>query len=91
MEDPNAPATKGDLINLKDVLTGNMQQLEDRLTETMRDVQTEMLKAFYSYAQGNDLRLKQAETIDNQLRERMSIFESRLTEIERRLNLPPAA
>jgi hypothetical protein len=79
MEDLNAPATKGDL-----------RQVEDRLMEGMRDIQTEMLKAFNSYAQNNDLKMKQAETIDNQLRERLSVVESRITEIERRLNMPAA-
>jgi len=41
----------------------------DDLKETVRDVQTELLKAFYSFAQ--------------------SAVESRVTEIERRINMPP--
>ncbi len=91
MEDLNAPATKGDLQQLKGELTESMQHLEDRLTETMRDIQTEMLKAFYNYAQSADLRMKDNETVTHGLRERLGVVESRLTEIEKRLNMPPAA
>jgi hypothetical protein len=44
MDDLNAPATKGDLQ--KFATKDDLQLLGDRLTETMRDIQTEMLKAF---------------------------------------------
>jgi hypothetical protein len=37
-DDRNAPATKADLA-----------ELEDRLTEVMRDMQTELLKSFYGF------------------------------------------
>jgi hypothetical protein len=56
--DRNAPATKGDLQDLKQELkidlSGEMKAMEDRLVEAFRDGQTELLKAFYSYAQSND-------------------------------------
>jgi hypothetical protein len=39
-DERSAPATKGDLIDL-----------EERLTESMRDIQTELLKAFYGFTQ----------------------------------------
>jgi hypothetical protein len=80
-------ATKDDLQQVKDEII----EVKDEIIEAMRNIQTEMLNAFYSYAQTNDLKMKQAETIDNQLRERLSVVESRITEIERRLNMPPAA
>ena len=80
MDDPNAPATKRDLV-----------QLEERLLEGMRDIQTEMLKAFYSYAQSADLRMRETDTMTHGMRERLAAVESRITEIERRLNMPPAA
>jgi hypothetical protein len=61
MDDLNAPATKGDL----ELLRGDVQQLRseserlrgemshqfDDLKETVRDIQTEILKAFYGYTQ----------------------------------------
>jgi BMFP domain-containing protein YqiC len=103
--DPNAPATKGDVIALKDdvsavkgdvialkgELRGDMVALEERLTETLRDVQTELLKAFYSFATSAEARFKDAETSDIALRQRLSAVEARVTEVEKRLNFPPAA
>jgi hypothetical protein len=77
-------ATKGDLLALGESLT-------DSLTETMRDVQTELLKAFYSFAKSTEAKLSDAEISDHLIRQRVSAVESRITEIERRLNLPPAA
>ena len=51
--DRTAPATKGDLVDLKILIRGDMAEMEtrivDRLTETMRDVQTELLKSFYGF------------------------------------------
>ncbi len=40
-----SPATKQDLL-----------ALEDRLTETMRDMQTEMLRAFHNWARPTESR-----------------------------------
>jgi hypothetical protein len=53
-EDENAPATKKDLAELEArmdarldaKLDGKLSQLEERLSEQMRDMQTEILKAF---------------------------------------------
>ena len=82
-------ATRDDLQKL--ATTDNLQQLEERLTEGMRDIQTELLKAFYSFAKSADAKLQDAEISDHLIRLRVSAVESRLTEIERRLNMPPAA
>jgi chromosome segregation ATPase len=59
------------------------------LKETLRDVQTEILKAFYGYTQTTDVKLKEGETSDIGLRQRLTVVESRLLEVERRLNMPP--
>jgi DNA anti-recombination protein RmuC len=63
----------------------------DELRETMRDGQTEILRAFYGYAQTTDVKLKEAETSDSGLRQRLTVVEERLLEVEKRLNFPPAA
>jgi DNA anti-recombination protein RmuC len=63
-------------------------QYED-LIEKIRDSQTETLKAFYSYAQTTDIKLKDGAAADASLRERVAIIESRLLEVERRLLMPP--
>jgi hypothetical protein len=59
--DRSAPATKGDLHDVKLEITdlkqeiamvrSEMQHSFDHLTETMRDGQTELLKAFYGSEQ----------------------------------------
>jgi len=46
MADENAPATKKDLRELEERIDGRMGALEERLSEQMRDMQTELLKAF---------------------------------------------
>lgn len=43
--DRNAVATKGDIEEVR----AAMKAMEDRLVETFRDAQTELLKAFYSF------------------------------------------
>ncbi len=96
MDDLNAPATKGDLERFatKDDVQQIVQQataeLKDDLVETMRDVQTELLKAFYSFAKSTEAKLQDSEISDHLIRQRVSAVESRLTD-ERRLNMPPAA
>jgi hypothetical protein len=87
MDDANAPATKNDVAQLR----SEMQHQFDELRETMRDVQTEILKAFYGYTQTTDLKLKETEQSDIALRQRLSAVESRILEVEKRLNMPPAA
>jgi len=63
----------------------------DDLKAAFRDGQTELLKGFYSFAQSTDARLRDGELSDIALRQRLTAVETRLTEIEKRLNLPPAA
>ena len=46
-QDRNAPATKGDIAEIRT----EMGAMEERLIEAFRDVQTELLKAFYNYGQ----------------------------------------
>ena len=76
-DDRNAPATKGDV---QDAVQG--------LMEAMRDIQTELLKAFYNFARSNEARLTEAERESAAVKERLAIVESRLTELERRIAFP---
>jgi septal ring factor EnvC (AmiA/AmiB activator) len=98
MDNGHEPATKADLEQLRSEIKENAEQLRsefhhgfDELKESLRDVQTELLKAFYSFAQSSEAKLKDAETSDTALRQRLTAVEMRLTEVEKRLNLPPAA
>jgi hypothetical protein len=49
-DDREASATKGDLQD-------SLQALKDELLETLRDNQTELLRAFYSFAQSTEAKL----------------------------------
>ncbi len=73
-------ATKEDLVNLK-----------DELVEAFRDSQTEILTAFYGFSQTIQDRFKENDQTEASLKRRLTTIESRLLEIEKRLNLPPAA
>ena len=67
-DDRNGPATKGDIADLRADMRsmegrlvsveGRLVSMEDRLVETLRDTQTEMLKAFYNFATTTDVKLK---------------------------------
>jgi hypothetical protein len=78
MDDRNAPATKGDIADS-----------EDRVMERLRDIETKLLNAFYGYAKSNDKRVLETEGNEGVLRSRVATLETRLTDVEHRLNMPP--
>ena len=67
--------------------------MEARLIETMRDMQTEILRAFEAFSGGQEIRLRKLEAdqsnLDAALSGRVSIVERRLFEIEKRLMIDP--
>ena len=85
--DGNDYVTKQDIEQLR----SEFQHGFDDLKETMRDMQTEMLKAFYNFAESNNKRLAQNEVNEIANRARIETIERRLTEVEKRLDIPPAA
>jgi hypothetical protein len=85
MAPEDTPATKRDLSGM-----------EERLLERMRDMQTELLKAFGPWQENVQVRVRQLEVTggnsDAAMKARMDTVERRLAEIEKRLLLnPPAA
>jgi hypothetical protein len=88
----NAQATKSDIAELKLELTAlrtelrqDIQATNDRLTEQMRDIETNMLSEFHRYAKGVAQRLHTSDTIDGEMKERLHLVEERLLELERRI------
>ena len=82
--DDNTPATKADIESLR----SEMKTMERRLTGVLR--------AFYNYMQPNDLRMASTDNEAASVRIRLAalearVFESRLSEVEMKLNMPPAA
>ena len=97
MDDPNAPATKADVAevraemhDLNAQLRSEMQHQYDDLKETLHDAETKLLQAFYTYAESNQKRMASVESENAALKSRLSTIEDRLTDVERRLNMPPA-
>src|ERR1039457_6644863 len=105
MENGHEPASKQDIELLRSEGRSEIGQLRsefeqvrsefhhefDELKETIRDSQTEILRAFYGYTQTTDAKLKEGEQSDMALRQRLTAVESRILEVEKRLNMPPAA
>jgi len=108
MDDKNAPASKGDIADLRSELKADIAQLRaeakentaqlrseishgyNDIVERIHDAQTELLKAFYGYAQGNNKRVAELEGNEGAFRSRLATIEDRILEVERRLNIPPA-
>lgn len=68
MTENNQPATKQDL-----------HEMEDRLVEKMRDMQTEVLRAFHDWARPVEIKLRTIPMID----ERLGLLEERISRLER--------
>ncbi len=94
-ENGSGPATKADLKALEERLEKSIEEsshaVEERLLEALRDTETKLLRAFYSYAQTTDKRLVLVEGADANVLSRLGTVESRILEIERRLNMPPGS
>jgi hypothetical protein len=67
-------ATKQDIRRLEE----RMDRMQDNLIEAMRDMQTEVLRAFHNWASPTDVKMRGHE-------ERLTIMEERLRQIERAL------
>jgi phage shock protein A len=97
----NEPATKQDIADLEQKIgeiKTDMEQLRSEMNhgyrdvvERLDDIATRMLTAFYNVAETHGRRLADLDSSDAGLRSRLSTVESRIMEIEKRLNLPPAA
>lgn len=63
----------------------------DRMTERMRDMQTELLRGFAAHADGVTIRMRKVEAdhsnLDAAASGRIEIVERRLLEIEKRLGI----
>src|SRR5580658_8938041 len=80
-----------DLEAKLDQISAEANHRYDDIVERIADSQTELLKAFYGYAQGNNKRVAELEGNEGAFRSRLATLEDRILEVERRLNIPPAA
>ena len=78
MPENDQPASKQDLADLR----AHVDRLRDDLIEAMRDMQTEVLRAFHNWARPTDIKLRSHE-------DRIALIEERLAAIERGDFRPP--
>jgi hypothetical protein len=87
MDNGSAPATKQDIEQLRSEMNHGHRDLAERYM----DGETRLLKAMYGIAESFQKRIVQLEGSDATLVHRLGIVEERLLQVEKRLNLPPAA
>jgi len=105
-ENGSKPATKEDLAMLKGEILEAMAEAmakqrqeflealvkeREELLEAIDDRETRLLKAFYTWAEAAQKHSADLDRSDSSLRERMGSLEVRVTEVEKRLNMPPAS
>jgi hypothetical protein len=64
--------------------------IHDDLVERIRDSETRLLQAFYSFADANNKRLVQGEAATALVISRITTLEDRVLGLEKRLNIPPS-
>ena len=91
----NEPATRADLEAVETRLDGKIDRWEHRIVdgigELVHDSETRLLQAFYGFAEATNKRFNQIDGNVGILLNRMGTLESRVLELEKRLNIPPAA
>ena len=66
-----------------------LRDLENRLVDSMRQIETNLLTEFHRYAKGQNARVHNVEVGESDLKLRLSVVETRLLALETRI--PPSA
>jgi hypothetical protein len=69
-------------------INGRMEAVEQRIVETVRDMQTEILRGIEAFARGNFARMVRLETADASTTQRLAAIEERLLMLETRQRPP---
>ena len=80
MEDRGQQASEDDANNLKRELKSDLTAFKEEIIQPIRERETKLLRAFREFTKRSD---------EAALRSRIAMIETRLTDIEHRLNLPP--
>ncbi len=85
--------TKQHLEAMEGRLNTKIEVLENGLVEMMRDMQTELLRGFAAFSEGQTIRLRKVEAdqsnLDAALSGRVNVVEARLRQIELRQGIEP--
>ena len=101
-DDRTAPATKGGLTQLRSEMKGDLEDFkvevntrfeafEHRMEHFLSDMEGRIITSNYRLAESMLQRIKQGEGNQAAFNARLATLEERLLEVERRLNMPPAA
>ena len=66
-----------------------LRDLENRLVDSMRQIETNLLTEFHRYAKGQSARLHNVEVSEHDMKLRLSVLEDRVLALETRI--PPSA
>jgi hypothetical protein len=88
MDDRKAPATKADLENFKIEVNARFETFEHRMEQFLSDMEGRIITSTYRLAESMQQRIKQNEGNQAAFNARLATLEERLTEVEKRLNLP---
>jgi hypothetical protein len=77
--------TRAELRATRDELRAEISASADRLTDSMRQFETNLVTAFRSYAKGQNARVHNGEVGESDMKLRLSALEDRVLSIETRL------
>ena len=79
---------KQDLASFESGLDTKLREFERRMEVHLEDMQGKMMTAIYRLAETMLVRLADIERSDSIFKQRLATLEERLTELEKRLNIP---
>ena len=95
MEHVTKEDLKNELHALEQRIEGKIDASEqrtlDKVAELIHDSETRILNAFYGATESSRKRIATVEVAGTLMVSRLGTLEDRVTDIERRLNLPPAS
>jgi hypothetical protein len=91
MSDSNTLAMGSDIQGSFDQLRSEMRRHHEGVRAAIHSRESKLLRALYSFAESNEQRLAHAEATTSAMIVRLATLETRLLEVEKRLNMPPAA
>jgi predicted nucleic acid-binding Zn-ribbon protein len=88
MDKPKAAVTLADVAECMDSLTSRLDVFEQKIELDLATLSEKILSNVFRLAEALQSRLTDVERSDATLKHRLAMLEERLTELEKRLNLP---
>ena len=85
----NVPLTRGELEELKAEVIARFDAFEQRVENLLQQAEEKILTAVFRLAETMQQRLIQAEATQAAFNIRLATLEERITELEKRLSMPP--